>query len=125
MVAINFTYAPAEYLIPLNLKISTIRLRNPFKEEKIQRLKILELYWHQRQPDCKLLGRRMLTELKVIRKPLIEFIHAAPPEVIYGEGFGFDRILIENYFKGFYDDITLGTPGEFYIVTWHPIYRGD
>lgn len=120
MVAISFTFPPAEYLIPAGMKISTIRRRNLEKEGMMKRIGELQLFWKQRTPECKLLAHVQLKELKVIGVPIIEFIHTAPPEVIYGEGFGFDRTAMENFFTSTYDKETLGKPGAFYIVSWFP-----
>jgi hypothetical protein len=119
MVAINFTFPPAEYLIPADLKRTTIRRRNPVKEEQIKRIEVLELYWHQRQPDCKLLGTRRVRKLEIVNEPIIELIHSAPPQLIYGEGFGYDRSAMERFFTSHYDPFTLGEKNAFYIVEWY------
>ena len=124
MVAMNFTFAPAEYLIPADLKRTTIRRRNPEKEEQIRKHQKLHLYWHQRQPDCKLLGLRYLRKIEVIEKPIIEFIHDAPPQLIYSEGFGSDRIAMEQFFTSHYDVEIISKPGMFYIVEWFSGHGG-
>jgi len=121
MVAISFTFPPAEYLIPEDLKLSTIRRRNPTKEEQIKRAGLLQLYWKQRTPECKLLGIRQLRKIEVINVPIIQFIHDAPETVIYREGFGHDRVAMENFFTSMYDKEILGTTGAFYMVTWWPM----
>jgi len=120
MVAMNFTFPPAEYLIPAGLKLSTIRRRNQDKEEQIKRIKKIECYWKQRTSECRFLASCDVRECHAIDIPIIEFIHTARPELIYSEGFGHDRIAMEDFFKAHYDVELLRTPGAFYIVIWWP-----
>ena len=119
MVALNFTFAPAEYLIPEDLKRTTIRKRNPVKEEQIQRLQNIELYWKQRTPECKLLGIRKLKELRVIERTLAEFIMYTPDSTVYKEGFGNNRLDMLQYFEKNYKEL-IYEPNAFYIVEWYP-----
>ena len=119
MVAMNFTFAPAENMIPDDLKLTTIRKRNHKKEEQLQRIKSIELYWKQRTPECKLLGIRKLKSLTVIEESLAEFIIFASEETIYKEGFGNDRQGMLQYFRDNYKELT-HEPGAFYIVEWYP-----
>lgn len=124
MVAMSYIFPPAEYLIPADLKLSTIRRRNPNKEDQIRKFGILQHYWKQRTAECRLLGVRQLRKLEIIDVPIIEFIHTAPDVVIYREGFGHDRAAMESFFTLTYDDETLGTAGAFYMVTWWPMRWG-
>ena len=119
MVALNFTFAPAEYLIPDDLKRTTIRKRNPIKEEQIQRLQNIELYWKQRTTECRLLGIRRLKELRVIEGTLAEFVMCAPDSTVYKEGFGNNRSDMLQYFKKNYKEL-IYEPDAFYIVEWYP-----
>jgi hypothetical protein len=123
MVIINFTFPPSEYLIPSDLKRSTIRRRNPRREEQIERIGTLQLYWHHRTPICKLLGERELRTIRIIDEPILEFVHTAPPEVIYCEGFGHDRHAMELFFLDLYNEKIIGREGEFYIAEWHPLRK--
>ena len=116
----SYTLPSARYLIPADLKRSTIRRRNPVKEEQIERIKVLQHYWQHRSPDHELLGVRDLKNLKVIEKPILDFIWTAPPEVIYCEGFGNDPDIMELFFIDHYNEDVLGSESAFYMVEWHP-----
>ena len=122
MVAMNYTFAPAEYLIPADLKRSTIRKRNPEKEYQIERIGTLQHYWHQRTPECKLLAVRDLKQLTVIERPIIEFIENAPITMVYCEGFGHDRHAMLAFFLDHYQD-RVNEEGLFYMTEWHPGVR--
>jgi hypothetical protein len=124
MVVMNFTVPSAEYLIPADLKRTTIRQRNPVKEEQIERIKELQHYWKQRTPECKLLAERDLKKLTVIECPIIEFIQNAPPALIYGEGFGFDRWQMELFFVDYYKE-KVALEDQFYITEWWPAPRTE
>jgi len=121
----SHTFRPAEYLIPADLKLSTIRRRSPVKEDQIERIRTIQHYWHHRMPDCKLLGVRDLKRLTVIDVPIIEFIHNAPPEVIYMEGFGYDRYAMQCFFLHHYDEEIIGQCEQFYLTEWYPKSRED
>ncbi|MDR2866024.1 MAG: hypothetical protein LBV13_01255 [Methanomassiliicoccaceae archaeon] len=123
MVAMNFTFGPAEWLIPANLKLSTIRARNLKKEEQIVRSGKLQLYWKQRTPDCRLLGFRDLKKLTVIEMPLREFIRTAEPNIVYMEGFGHSWRDMMQFFEQNYG-MHIDIPGAFYMVEWWPAARG-
>ena len=124
MVAFSYSMLPAKYLIPADLKRSTIRCRNLKKEDQIERIGVLQHYWHQRSSDCELLGVRNVKKLTIIERPILEFIARAPPEVIYCEGFGSDRYAMENFFVSNHGQ-RIHAEGQFYMVEWYPERNGE
>ena len=123
MVAMNFTLPSARFLIPSDIKRTTIRRYNPRKIDQIERMGRLQLYWMQRTPECELLGERDLKRVTVVEEPILQFIMRQPPEFVYGEGFGFDR---EEMLLFFIDRYTLGQiqgGGQFYVTEWWPAQR--
>jgi len=119
MVNYSFTVESAEYLIPTGFKRSTIRRRNEKKERQTESTGLVHTWWqHYTHPLRRSLGVYDLLRLTPIEEPILEFVWSAPPEVIYCEGFGLDRGLMELFFLSHYPDELLGAENAFFMIEW-------
>ena len=125
MVIMSYSIPQALYLIPNDLKRSTIRQRSEDKERAIEKTGIINNYWRHRQSDQRHLGNRDLRKLTVINDPIIEYIKNCPPEMIYCEGFGFQREDLELFLVDNYDIEKLLKEGQFYMTEWWPRSRSE
>jgi hypothetical protein len=119
----SYSLPSAKYLIPYDLKRSTIRRRNPKKEEQIERIGELQHYWMPRTPESLHLGTMDVKRLTIIEEPILELVWNGPPHLIYMEGFGGDRFSMQMFFLKMYPEEIIGAENQFYMVEWYPKLR--
>lgn len=135
MVALNFSVPGARDTIRSGRKVTTIRKRNPYKEEQMMKSRILHLFEGMRTANCQRIGDYPLVSLTPFRfKSWYEALDSNDLQLINKEMRELRRIARRDGFESdaemliWFQDV-YGQQGmrelEFTIIEWNPDWRLD